>query len=71
MSADRFLRTTLKRHNPKTVRKNTGEAYRGCLIVRVRRGRELYWMIEGLVAGAHRAIAGNGYLVGRVAPKME
>ncbi len=50
-----FLRTTLKRHNPRTVRKNTGEDYRGCLIIRVRRSRELYWRIEGLMAGIHRA----------------
>lgn len=67
-----FRPTTLKRHNPRTVRKNTGETYRGCLVIRVRKARELYWMIEGLVAGVHRAAtAGNGYLVGRMAAEME
>lgn len=39
--------TTLKKHNPKTVRKNVGDAYRGCLVVRVLQGAELYCRIEG------------------------
>ena len=43
----RFLRTTLKRHNPRTVRKNVGADYHGCLIVSVRRGGDLYRRIEG------------------------
>ncbi|MEU7648942.1 hypothetical protein [Streptomyces huasconensis] len=42
-----FQRTTLKKHNPKTVRKNTGEGYHGCLVVRVRKGADLYCHIEG------------------------
>src|SRR6266536_5546752 len=46
---ERFLRTSLKRHKIATTRGNTGEDYRGCLAVSVRRGRELYWRIEGLV----------------------
>jgi transcriptional regulator with XRE-family HTH domain len=50
---------TLKRHNPKTVRKNVGEAYVGCLTVRVLQGRVLYQEIEGIwrgiVAGAFPA----------------
>lgn len=37
-----FGKTTLKRHNPKTVRKNVGADYRGCLVVRVRQGADLY-----------------------------
>ena len=45
--ADQFRRTTLKRHNPKTVRKNVNEDYHGCLIVAVRRSGELYREIEG------------------------
>ncbi|MDI3421980.1 hypothetical protein [Streptomyces luteolus] len=40
-------RTTLKKHNPKTVRKNIGEAYRGCLVVRVQQGADLYRRIDG------------------------
>jgi hypothetical protein len=39
--------TTLKKHNPKTVRKNTGEDYRGCLVIRVQQGGDLYCRIEG------------------------
>ncbi|MFE9457480.1 hypothetical protein [Streptomyces californicus] len=44
-------KTTLKRHNPKTVRKNVGESYRGCLVVRVARGADLYRRIEGWWSG--------------------
>ncbi|MFF7175293.1 hypothetical protein [Streptomyces pseudovenezuelae] len=49
VQADRssFGKTTLKQHNPKTVRKNTGETYRGCLVLTVRRSAELYRRIEG------------------------
>ena len=42
-----FKRPTLKRHNPRTVRKNTGHDYHGCLIIRVRRSAELYRKVEG------------------------
>ncbi|MFE6223395.1 MULTISPECIES: hypothetical protein [unclassified Streptomyces] len=42
-----FQKTTLKKHNPKTVRKNTGENYRGCLVIRVAQGAELYRRVEG------------------------
>ncbi|MCU1592493.1 MAG: hypothetical protein JWP11_3749 [Frankiales bacterium] len=41
----------LKRHNPKTVRKNTGESYVGCLVVRVLQGRQLYQELEGMWRG--------------------
>jgi len=64
-----FLPTTLKRHNPKTVRLNIGDGYRGCLVVRVRRSRELYWMIAGLVHGVHRTAGGTAPSeVGRAGP---
>ncbi|WP_045865395.1 hypothetical protein [Streptomyces sp. WMMB 714] len=46
-----FGKTTLKRHNPKTVRKNVGAGYRGCLVVRVLQGAELYRRIEGWWSG--------------------
>lgn len=52
---DQFREPTLKRHNPKTVRKNTGEDYRGCLIVSVRRSGGLYRQIEGWAAAAMAA----------------
>ncbi|MEE1842971.1 MULTISPECIES: hypothetical protein [unclassified Streptomyces] len=49
-------KTTLKKHNPKTVRKNVGAEYRGCLVVRVSQGAELYRRIEGWWHGiAHQA----------------
>jgi len=44
-------KTTLKKHNPKTVRLNTGADYRGCLVVYVRKGADLYRRIEGAWAG--------------------
>lgn len=50
----RFKRPTLKRHNPKTVRKNVGDGYHGCLVVGVLRGAELYQKIEGWAQGAMR-----------------
>ncbi|MFD7516750.1 hypothetical protein ACFV85_18335 [Streptomyces niveus] len=40
-------RSTLKKHNPKTVRRNTGEHYRGCLVIRVAQGADLYRRIDG------------------------
>ncbi|MFF4353195.1 hypothetical protein [Streptomyces sp. NPDC001530] len=46
-----FQKTTIKKHNPKTVRKNVGENYRGCLVIRVSRGAELYRRIEGWWTG--------------------
>jgi transposase len=50
LPADQFRKPTLKRHNPKTIRKNTGDAYHGCLIIYVRRGIELYRQFEGWAA---------------------
>ncbi|SBT92107.1 hypothetical protein GA0115233_10406 [Streptomyces sp. DI166] len=44
-------KTTIKRHNPRTVRKNVGENYRGCLVIRVAQGAELYRRIEGWWTG--------------------
>ncbi|MEU5110235.1 hypothetical protein AB0G64_01885 [Streptomyces longwoodensis] len=42
-----FAKPTLKRHNPKTVRKNTGDDYHGCLVIAVARSAHLYNRIEG------------------------
>lgn len=54
-----FNKTTVKKHNPKTVRKNVGETYRGCLVIKVLKGAELYRRIEGswygIVLGADSA----------------
>lgn len=46
-----FGKTTLKRHNPKTNRKNVGTDYRGCLTVRVLQSAELYRRVEGWWCG--------------------
>ncbi|MGV9276977.1 hypothetical protein [Streptomyces griseosporeus] len=64
VGADRsaFNKTTLKKHNPKTVRKNVGGTYRGCLVIKVLKGADLYRRIEGswygIVLGAAQPIGG-------------
>ena len=55
-SPDQFRTPTLKRHNPKTVRKNVGEGYHGCLRVEVRRSSGLYHKIEGWADGILTAV---------------
>ncbi len=50
--AAQFHRSTLKRHNPRTIRKNVGADYHGCLIVSVRQSGDLYQRIEGWVRAA-------------------
>ncbi|MFJ8110281.1 hypothetical protein [Streptomyces sp. NPDC096132] len=40
-------KATIKKHNPKTSRKNTEEAYRGCLIIYVLKSADLYRRMEG------------------------
>ncbi|MGX1243885.1 transcriptional regulator with XRE-family HTH domain [Streptomyces pseudovenezuelae] len=42
-----FSKATLKRHNPRTVRKNTGDTYHGCLVIYVRQSADLYRRMEG------------------------
>ncbi|MEU9247094.1 hypothetical protein [Streptomyces sp. NPDC048385] len=53
-----FSKATLKRHNPRTVRKNTGDSYHGCLTIYVRQSADLYRRMEGawygIVGGATR-----------------
>jgi hypothetical protein len=62
--AEAFRKTTLKTHNPKTIRKNVGEDYHGCLIVYVSRSAELNLQIagwcEGIAAAATRLVIGIG-----------
>lgn len=50
-----FRKPTLKRHNPKTVRKNTGDDYHGCLIIGVRLSAVLYQRIEGWAEAVMRS----------------
>lgn len=54
-----FLPTLFKRHKPSTVRKNRGEGYHGCLVVRVRKATELYWYIEDLAKASLQVLAGG------------
>lgn len=49
--ATAFNKTTIKKHNPRTVRKNVGGAYRGCLVIKVRQSADLYRRIEGAWCG--------------------
>ena len=42
-----FRSTTLKRHNPKTERRNIGDSYHGCLTIDVRTSTDLYRQIVG------------------------
>jgi len=49
---EQFFSPTLKRHNPKTVRKNVGEDYHGCLRIDVYRSAALYRKIEGWAAAS-------------------
>ncbi|MFJ1825410.1 hypothetical protein [Streptomyces sp. NPDC088178] len=55
----KFGKTSVKRHSPRTNRKNIGEDYRGCLVVRVLKSADLYRRIEGwwcgIVGAAQRA----------------
>src|ERR1700722_14887575 len=52
-----FQRTTLKTHNPQTIRKNVGADYHGCLIVKVRQSADLYRRIEGWARAAMKTAA--------------
>jgi transposase len=54
-----FHRPSLKRHNPKTVRKNVGDSYHGCLCVAVWQGADLYRRIEGWVRAAITGAGGS------------
>lgn len=58
--SESFMRPTLKRHRPTTVRKNTGDDYRGCLVVDVRGSRTLYQQVEGLWQGIVAAVLHGG-----------
>jgi hypothetical protein len=54
---EQFLRPTLKRHNPKTTRKNVGDGYHGCLRIEVHRGTRLYARIEGWATAVMAGLA--------------
>jgi len=46
-NSEQFNKTSLKRHNPKTTRKNVGEDYHGCLRIAVHQSSALLRKIEG------------------------
>jgi len=54
-SESQYRSPTLKRHNPRTTRKNVGDGYHGCLRIEVHRGTRLYSRIEGWAAAAMTA----------------
>jgi hypothetical protein len=61
-----FLSSTLKHHTPRTVRKNVGDDYHGCLVVKVRQSAGLYREIEGIWAAVARGastVAGQSRVV--------
>lgn len=51
VSPSEFRKPSLKRHNPTTIRHNTGQRYRGCLVIYVRRSTDLYRQVAGWWAG--------------------
>lgn len=51
-SPKQFNKVSLKRHNPRTARKNIGEGYHGCLRITAHRSSDLYRKIEGWAAAA-------------------
>ena len=53
IESGQFRRPCIKRHNPKTVRKNTGASYHGCLVIYVRSSADLYRRIEGWAVRSH------------------
>ena len=55
--AARFGRPMLKRHRPRTNRRNQGVGYHGCLVVRVLGSADLYLQTEGLVHGLVAGLA--------------
>jgi hypothetical protein len=54
-----FGSANVKRHNPKTARKNVGSSYNGCLVVSVLRSSDLYRSIDGWWRGILFALEGT------------
>lgn len=59
VGGETFNKAVLKRHNPKTIRKNTGDDYHGCLVIGVRQSRLLYQHMAGVWRGIVTAIVGG------------
>ncbi|WP_405941791.1 hypothetical protein [Streptomyces sp. NBC_00207] len=60
--AAQFARATLKKHNPKTTRKNAGENYQGCLVLYVSRSADIYRRVEGAWCGIVGASSRTGQI---------
>ncbi|MFI0926339.1 hypothetical protein ACH4TP_20760 [Streptomyces sp. NPDC021012] len=52
-----FGKTTVKRHNPRTNRKNVSADYHGCLAIRILGSADLYRRIEGAWCGIVGAVS--------------
>jgi hypothetical protein len=57
---DLFMQPNIKRHRPRTNRRNTGADYHGCLQIRVTGSRDLYLKIEGWASALMTAANGRG-----------
>ncbi|HEX2119245.1 MAG TPA: hypothetical protein VHF91_08675 [Acidimicrobiales bacterium] len=55
-----FRKCTIKTHNPKTIRRNVGAGYHGCLLVYVRNSAELNLQIDGWCQGLASAVQDQG-----------
>jgi hypothetical protein len=60
LPAVEFSPATLKRHNPKTSRKRTGDDYHGCLAVAVLQSADLYRAVDGWWRGILAARCAGG-----------
>jgi hypothetical protein len=56
VSRDSFDKVVLKRHNPKTNRRNRFEAYHGCLVIRVADSARRYRHVDGWWQGIVAAV---------------
>lgn len=57
---DRFQRSTIKRHNPRTQRSNVGEGYHGCICVTALAAAQVYDLLRGVVVGLALNVRGSG-----------
>jgi hypothetical protein len=60
IEVDALLKTSLKKHNPRTNRTNTGEGYHGCLRVTVLKSSDLHRRIEGWWYGIVGGVLADG-----------
>lgn len=54
-----FTKSTIKTHNPRTIRRNVGADYHGCLVVYVRRSADLNLRSAGWSEGLATAAGGS------------